>query len=244
MMSDGSLFNIPYLNLFMVLSAFLFGVLVGFAELLSRYKTVSSIIKSKSSWTYLVINGISSVLGLWLIEELKLLENFSNNSTVKVLIAGTSSMAILRSSFMNVKIGKEKTDIGLSALLNVFLSAAETSFDQYKSKEDLSKINDIMENVDFEKAKIALPKTCHELMKTFSDETLSNIGDKISKIPSEISDPDVQSIHLGLILYEETGSELLEDAVKVLGKSIEKSSEKEGDVENLDKVLNKLKEKF
>lgn len=195
---------------------FLFGLIIGFAELLNRYKSIKKIVTNLHGVSYLILNGLVSIIGLMIINEYELLGNTADNLT-KMLVAGFSSMTILRSGFINLKINQKDVSVGLDAVLQIFLNSAETSFDKDISKEELPRIYSIMKGIDFEEAKIALPNICYLQLNTFSNDKWESLGLQIGNLErnKDIKNSEMKSFHLGLLLYNEIGIDYLSAAVNV-----------------------------
>ncbi|MDB5024308.1 MAG: hypothetical protein JWP78_2063 [Mucilaginibacter sp.] len=223
---------------FQYCSTFVLGCLVAIAELLSRYKNFSQIIKVFASWVYLAINGLASVLAYYLVLQFNIA---TGHSVFQIFIAGTSALAILRSSIANIKVGDKQADIGFSAILQVYLNAADRAFDQHRSDNELTEVEIIMEKVDFEKAKLALPTICFTIMKNVPQEEQLRVSTEVNKLSKgSLLDNKTKSLNLGIILSSMTGLKLLKKAVMVLEESISINGGPTP-VERLDEILNKLK---
>jgi hypothetical protein len=204
-------------NILYYLIAFIIGSLTALAELLSRYKNFSQIWKIKASRIYLVINGVAAILAYLFIVEFDIAKNLG---IFRVLLAGTSSLFILRSSFANIKVGDKTIEIGAGAILQVFLNTADRSFDQTRSNKELSVVKEVMKNVDFDKAKLALPTTCFNIMKNVSKEEQDRVSSDVKKLSDSDLDNHTKSVNLGILLSKITNLILLESAVESLSDSI------------------------
>jgi hypothetical protein len=218
--------------------SFIIGCIFSCAELLSRYKNMNQIFSSWSSIIYLLINGLSALLAYSLISKTNILEN---NELIKTIIAGGSSMLILRSSFASLRVGDKNIKAGLAEIIQIFLDYAEHEFDLDRSRQDAEKINNIMLKVDFEKSKTALPYTCFNLMKMISDEEKKLVEDAILELSESNHTERIKSINLGIILSNVTKFEFLKTAINILGDDILKSDKPEDEIDEIDKILEKLK---
>ena len=205
-----------YQILFIILS-FLIGCLFALAELLSRYKDIKQILKNLSSVLYLLINGISSIIAFFI---LKMFGISENNDIIRVIFAGASSMIILRSSFANIRVGDKDFKTGIAEVIQIYLEYAEITFDLKRSQEDAEKINEIMSDVDFEKAKTALPYTCFNLMKKISVEEKKMVEDAIIELNKSSHPKKIKAFNLGISLSKVTRIEFLKSAVETLGDTI------------------------
>lgn len=232
-----STFNIP--ELINCGIAFLIGLLAALAELLSRYKNFKQICIVGASLVYLTLNGIGALLAYIFAVQF----NIGPAGIIRVILAGTSSLLILRSSFANIKVGDKKMDAGLGAILQVFLNTADRSFDQRRSDNELTVIEEVMKNVVFEKAKLSLPITCFTIMKNVSQEEQDRISADVKKLASGNLDNKTKSINLGILLANVTGLNLLKKAVQVLSSSISQDSIEPSPEEKLDQIMDKLSKK-
>ncbi len=108
------------------------GSLVGLSELLSRYPwPISNVIKFKSGWAYLILNAIVSLLAYQAAVEWKFPASLNDKSEIwRVLVSSFLGMAVLRSSFFNIKVGNENFQTGFATIVNIFMARAERSLDK------------------------------------------------------------------------------------------------------------------
>jgi hypothetical protein len=223
------------------LIACIVGMITAFAELLTRYNyDYRSIATSKISWVYMLLNGFAGIGAFYMIKEFNIL---NTKEWVKGIVAGTSAMLILRSSFVTIKgSGERQIDIGLAAILQIFLQAASRSFSQERAIDRLGKL-DFMKAVDFEKAKIILPSLVLNIMKDLGDEEKQKIIDRIQDVSKSTDPNEAKSVVLGIILADLTDINLLKAAVEQVYSSI-KFEGTEKQPEPLDEVLTKLNQKL
>ncbi|MBI9082978.1 MAG: hypothetical protein JEZ11_05225 [Desulfobacterales bacterium] len=196
---------------------FLIGFTFALAELLSRYDRLGQIFHYLSSWIYFLINGFTSVFGYWLLTEFKIdLGPLTANDSGRILLAGGSSMIILRSSFASLKIGDSNFEAGFASITNIFLKAADRTFDQKRSISDYNKIKEIMKNVDFELLKIDLPITCLNVMKNVPSDEQKLLGDEVNRISIDTQSNFTKSVNLGILVAKTTGIDLLRTVVTAL----------------------------
>ena len=202
-----------YANL--LISGFL-GAFLALSELLSRYRNLRSILCSASAWMYMIINIVASFFCYYLASEYQDKVTFFSNPLIRVLLSGFSAMVILRSSFYSYhdKDSNKTINIGIAAILQTFLDVSERSFDQEQSISTITKVTEIMKEVDFNKASSELTTTCLNLMHNVSSEEQKRLSDSIKTLAdsTEFSN-EAKSINLGIILSKITGSELLKQAV-------------------------------
>lgn len=227
------------------LFSFSLGFLWAFSELLSRYKVGKFIINSKNAWIYLLINGMASVIVYYFIPKLHVSFGvFTSTEWGKVLLAGLSAMFILRSSFFNYhdKDSNKSISVGISTILQIFLDAAERSFDQEQSVNNLKSISDVMSGIDFSKAEKDLTVICLNLMQNVSPDEQKKLAESIKNLsePRAVQHELTKSVTLGITLARITGIRLLKQAIETLGDNIKISEEKRKVFESLEQLENKL----
>ncbi|HWZ21627.1 MAG TPA: hypothetical protein VNW06_03175 [Cytophagaceae bacterium] len=212
--------------------SFLLGFFYSFTELLKQFRDGSTIFRITAGWAYMLLNGFISIVAYYIVDILHLKVGEKEISeTAKILLSGLSAMSILRSSFFSVKVGNSQIKQEVTPVIQVILSWVHNRFDQKRAGLMIGDVKKIMENVDFQKAELILPDLCIELMKTMSEADQKKLGAKVQKIKSSLKLVDagidvnfVKALNLGLIVAEHAGIVILRDAVKQLGKNIEKTS--------------------
>lgn len=227
------------------LMSFLLGFLWAFSELLSRYKVAKFILNSKNAWMYLLINGVASVTVYYFIPKLNMSFGvFTSSEWGKILLAGLSAMFILRSSFFSYhdKDTNKSINVGISTILQIFLDAAERSFDQEQSVNNLKNIAIVMQGVDFTKAEKDLSVLCLNLMQNVSTEEQKKLAESIKNLaePKAVAHELTKSVTLGITLARITGIRLLKQAVETLGQNIKISEEKKQLFASLDDLESKI----
>src|SRR5947209_20254773 len=97
-----------------------FGMLVGFAELLSRYKEYA-VLKDWAAGLYLGLNAAASVAALYIIKVVGF-QFGADQATQKfwqVLVAGFSATILLRSSLLNTRAGNRDIRTGPAEVLQI-----------------------------------------------------------------------------------------------------------------------------
>jgi hypothetical protein len=193
------------------------GLVTAFAELLTRYNyDYRSILYVRIGWVYMAINAFAGVVAYFAVSEFELLPG---KEWVRALVAGSSAMLVLRSSFVNIKNHDKQIDIGLASILHVFLSAANRGFSQGRSINRMSGL-DFMREVDFDKAKRILPELCFISMKDVTDLEKKAIIDKIDEVNADSGLNANKSLLLGVILADITDIKMLKKAIETLGTGI------------------------
>ena len=199
------------------LLSFLLGSIVGLAELLSRYSNPYRIFDKKFANWYIVLNGIIAILGFWVLKKMQKNLGGSEIELENVLISGLSAMVILRSSIASINHQGKKIEIGVGGLLQVYLDTIEKLFNRKRSEETLNDIYSIMEDVDFETAKINLPSICLSTFHNLPEDQAKQLGSKIKTL-SDKGLNHMKSVELGVILEHYFGEGLLRASVTILKK--------------------------
>lgn len=194
------------------------GGLVGTSELVSRYKDDPwAAIKTLPAIFYIVINCAGSLAALGLIHELKWSENAR---WAQVLMAGVSAMAFFRTSLFVVRAGDRDVGVGPSGFLQIFLSAADRAVDRKRAAARARSAADTMKDVDYQKAKVALPALCLALMQNVSEDDQKELGRALKDLDGGPAEPSVKALLLGIELINVVGVDVLTTAVGSLGEQI------------------------
>jgi hypothetical protein len=204
------------------LVAFACGCVAATAELFSRYSDGPvRIFQFKESYMYLALNGVVSLIAYAIIQKTGLsFGPLGNSSISQAILAGFSSMAILRSSVASIKRGQTTVQVGLAPIMQIFLDTVDRAFDRKRSQVELRKVGQIMKNVDFSKAMKDLPSTCINLMQNVSKEEQEKMGRDVADLAKSGLNSQTKAVNLGIIISRVTGSEFLESAVDSLGDTI------------------------
>ena len=196
-------------------------------EVLTRYPDARrQLAKEWAAWTYIGIHVAASIGALWL------MNNYvpwsfdtgqpGTTAVTKVIVAAFGSLAVIRSSVFQTRIGDRVIDVGPHAIVAALLETTDRSMDRRHAEHRSAMVTEIMSNVAFDKAKVALPTHCFNAMQTVSDEEQEAVSAQLSKIAHLGSMPDrAKSLSLGFLLLEIVGEDLLRQAVSDLGASIQ-----------------------
>ncbi|MFW9876304.1 MAG: hypothetical protein ACFFG0_24675 [Candidatus Thorarchaeota archaeon] len=176
--------SIVYINIIMV---FLFGSIIGLAELLNRYPETKYLFGATFliSFGYIVFNGLISVLALFFLWHIKSIEinqvlkvDFSN-----IFYAGFGGMAILRSSFFTINLNGQKVDVGFMQLINTFLYVIDRKISNTIAPKKLKEVSKIVGDTDFERYKYGILA----LSTTFTNHFTKNESEYLNKLIEELS---------------------------------------------------------
>src|ERR687888_262558 len=184
------------------------GSLVGMGELIARYRDAPiQAVLTVSAFVYTAVNGIASAAALILIRIFDWDFGHSGDAKrlIQVLVAGFGAMALFRSSLFIVRAGDQDVGVGPSSFLQVILAAADRSVDRVRAKGRAAAVGDVMRNVSFAKALVALPAFCLALMQNVSAEDQNALGRDVDALRSVQMDERAKVLNLGLILMNLVG---------------------------------------
>ena len=208
------------------LVAGLVGALISSAEIISRYRDEPEYaLRTWPSQFYLLLNALASVLALVFIRLFGWTFGVGDPSAlgwVQAAVAGIGAMAILRASLFSVRIDDQTVPVGLGRFLDVLLESVDRAVDRKRAEERGKTVSEIMKDVVFEKAYVALPAYCLALLQNLPQADQDQLGKKIGLLyNSEGISPRVKSMLLGIALMNLVGENVLRAAVKSLGQDLE-----------------------
>lgn len=204
------------------------GALVGMADIIGRYRDAPwRSLTSLSALLYVGINVAASIFALVLIQAFGWTFGLSGEAArwTQVLAAGVGAMAVLRSSFYSVRIGEEDVQVGPGNLLKIILDTADRDVDRVRARQRAAIINNVLRDVVFEKAYMALPSYCFALVQNLSDEDQRDAAEEIAALAETAMPDEVRVRLLGLTLMNVVGEGVLREAVTSLGGEIRKSAD-------------------
>ncbi|MBK9249118.1 MAG: hypothetical protein IPM69_13645 [Ignavibacteria bacterium] len=234
-----------------LLAVFLFGVIIGFTELLQRYREIKYTFNWKDNvifYTilYIAINGIVSIVALFLLKYFRgqnvlALDSFEIQN---IIIAGIGGMMILRSSIYSIKIKDKQIDIGFGILFQTFLDVVERKIKNGAAASRICKIHELMRNVNFVSAKYELPTLCIEFIDNFTEEDSNNLNKKIAKIDGYNIMNINKSMQLGRAIAFYCDEEILKRAINKLPHIVQSPNNTEPNIDEFEKHKLKLIKKY
>jgi hypothetical protein len=200
--------------------AALIGILVGYSELVTRYRDLpGAVMRIFGAWLYVVINGSAAVLALYIVRVFGW--EFGTNTdesrdVVQVLAAGLGSLVVLRSSLFAVRVGDHDVAVGPALLLNNLLSVADRSVDRIRATDRAQQTALTMKNVSFNLCRESLPTLCLASLQNVTPVEQKDLSSAIDALArSELSDT-AKAYSLGLLLMNIAGPGVLKGAVEIL----------------------------
>ncbi|WP_243772466.1 hypothetical protein [Actinomadura barringtoniae] len=206
--------------------AVLLSCLVGVAELISRYRDhPAKLVRVPSTWAYVLINGGAAAGSLFLLHTFHWefgVKSAATAAATQVLAASLGSMMIFRSAVFTVRVGDEDVAVGPSTLLTSLLSAADRGVDRMQARIRAQEASEIMRDISFAKARLALPTYCLGLLANVSAEVQADLRTAVDALAGSGDDmTDRQkALNLGLLLINVAGPDVVGEAVKALGEEI------------------------
>jgi hypothetical protein len=201
----------------------LLGSLVGIAELVARYRDApTQALETVPAFVYVAVNGVASGAALALVRifDWDFGQGGDAKRYIQILVAGFGAIALFRSSLFIVRAGDQDVGVGPSSFLQVMLGAADRAVDRIRARERATSVSDVMTNVSFAKAHIALPTFCLALMQNVSADDQADLGRDIEALRGSAADDRAKVLALGLALMNVVGPTVLKSAVESLGDVI------------------------
>jgi len=209
------------------------GLIAAFAslvELIQRYSIgtkISFFLKNYIVWLYLLLNAVAGIAAYFIlsISDGSVIQAsfgaIGKNGISVAVIAGLGSMAIMRSAFINLKLGETKYSVGPGVLLDILLISIDKKIDQNRAMCSAIEVHDVMENIDYAKANISLPTVCLHMLEQVSRDDQEEMKKEIEKINAtrELAQK-AKSLCLGISIKKIAGLDVLNTAVNLLGEEI------------------------
>ncbi len=203
----------------------LLGALVGVAELVSRYRDDPwRAIQSRPAVLYVLVNAGAALGALLLARVFGWTFGVSTGGEAarwtQVLVAGTGAMVLFRSSLFTVKVGDQDVAIGPSSFLQIILHAFDRGVDRLRGQQRSQAVARLMKDVSFDKAGIALPVYCAELLQNLPAEDAEELTKKPGTIATMAVTEQIKALLLGLAILNATGEDVLAEGVQALRTQI------------------------
>lgn len=204
-------------------AAALLGILVGLAELVSRYRDApQSVLYKPPALVYLVLNGAASGLALALIRAFGWRFGAGADTVrwVQLLVAGVGAMALFRTSLFTVRAGDRDIAVGPATFLQIFRDAADREVDRLRARDRSSKVGDLMDGLDYQKASEGLIPYSLALMQNVPDDEQQKLVQGVKLLDAEPIEPAIKVRILGLLLMNVVGPNVLTAAVDALREQL------------------------
>ena len=128
-------------------------------------------------------------------------------------VCGLGAVAFLRTKLVNVQGADGKNMVlGPEIIIRTFLKVIDHEFDREPVNDRFELVRNLMENFDFEKAKIRLPIRIFQAMQGLSEEESQTLMDRIEEVEGmDMLDSQAKSYFLGFYLLDLVGEKFLTD---------------------------------
>lgn len=195
------------------------GALCGVGELVARYRDEPArALRRPPALLYVGVNALAAVaaLGAMILFDWRVVEGLREPAltAVRVLTAGTASMALFRSSFFTLRVGDQDVGVGPSCFLQAILAATDRAVDRARAVERAAAVGRLLKDVPFAEIKTALPALSLALMQNLPESEQRLLAEEIRELEAaELSD-GARSHLLGLSLLNTLGEEGLAAALR------------------------------
>jgi hypothetical protein len=204
-------------------AAVLLGIVVGLAELVSRYRDApQAALYSRPALLYLALNGAASGLALALIRAYGWTFGAGAGSArwTQLLVAGVGAMALFRTSLFTVRAGDRDIGVGPATFLQIFRDAADRAVDRLRARARSLQVGKLMDGVDYTKASEGLIPYCLTLMQNVSDNDQQKLVQAVKLLDAEPIEAPIKARILGLLLMNVVGPDVLTAAVDGLREQL------------------------
>lgn len=208
------------------LTAFGLAALVGFGELISRYRDAPlDVAKRLPALFYMALNGLAGVVALFVIDTFDWTFGLGEFQAlvIQVMTAAFGALAVLRSALFTIRVGDADVHAGPSALIQIALNTVDRAVDRGRAQRRSRVVQEIMVNVDFDSAKKKLPSDCFALMQNVSSEEQDGVTAEVTSLEEAVDDLGgmPRSRQLGLVLMNVVGEHVLRESVSALGRELD-----------------------
>jgi hypothetical protein len=165
--------------------AFAVGAFVGLSELLSRYTSAGAfeIARLRGGKSYLVLNGLVAVLAYYAAVDWQINLGLEGKSEIwRVLLISVASMAILRTSFLNLRFGDKEVPTGMATFVQIFLTRSERSLDQELEGARYTRIGNVLKGLTYESVRKHILVESRLLLKSLTPKDLNDLDEAAKKI--------------------------------------------------------------
>ena len=202
------------------------GAFVGMGELITRYRDEPlRALSCGPALVYVFVNLLASVLAYTLMVYFNwtVAEGLSDQALhgMRVVVAGTASMALFRSSLFTVRVGDRDIAVGPSSFLQAIMGAADRAVDRDRAIKRAQIVTAAMAELDFSISADVLPEMCLALMQNLTDDEITEMKDTVATLKSiDVLEDRVRCYLLGLILIGAVGEEGLKSIISALKKDL------------------------
>lgn len=194
---------------------FLLAVSYSVVELMAAQISIRLLLRTISGWLYLLLNGFLGVAALLFAFKAEIYQGII---FTKILLAGTSALALLRVIALPIK--HEGVDNRVVSMIEMILDYIRREYDRQRSNFDLQDIKEIMHDVDYNKAADSLPLLINSLLQTLKAEEAKKLSEDIQSLLTLEEGKRIKHLILGAILAKYMGIKMLRTTVDAVREFI------------------------
>lgn len=202
----------------------LLGALIGFVEIISRYKDAPfQMVITWPGMLYMWVNAFVAAGALWMIRLFgwNFLPADTANAEVarwtQVLAAGLGAMAIFRSSVFVLGKEEDKVSVGPNAVLETLLSAIDKEVDRHRGQERARTVRELVGRMHYEDVSRDLSLISSFLMQNLAADDVQRLTEAQKQVDNVSKDPEVRKYLLGLRIIDVVGEDVLRQAIMIRG---------------------------
>lgn len=202
------------------------GAIVGFVEILARYKDAPFKVSfSPPGILYILINAGVSALALWGVRLFDIKFQDNPNMTADMIrwtqvgVSGLMAMTLFRSSLFMFRVGDQDVSVGPNAILQILLVAVDKEVDRRRGAQRARIVEDAMEGIVLQDAVKNLPAVVIALMQNLSDKDQDEIVALVKTTGEALKEgvPErTVTLTLGLGLINVVGEDILKAAIDMV----------------------------
>jgi hypothetical protein len=194
------------------------GALCGVGELVARYRDEPArALRRPPALLYIGVNALAAggALGAMMLFDWRVMEGLREPAltAVRVITAGTASMALFRSSFFTLRVGDQDVAVGPSCFLQAILSATDRAVDRARAVERAAAVGRLLTGIPFAEIKTALPALSLALMQNLPESEQRLLAEEIRELEAADLSDGARTHLLGLSLLNTLGEEGLAAAL-------------------------------
>lgn len=200
------------------------GGAVGFSELVARYRdSPERAVSTYPAVLYIGINAGASAAAFGIIRTFDLSFGIDSDPSgdklrwARIITAGTTGMAVLRSSLFTIRAGDRDVAVGPGGFLQIVLDATDAAIDRNRARHRAREARGIMRDVTFARAAPILPRVCLALMQNLPDRDQKRLADEVLRLKaaSDLGE-SARAMNLGVAIIDAVGADVLAEAVAQL----------------------------
>jgi len=193
-------------------ATFLFGALVGFAEILSRYRDEPLLATfTNSGMSYLAINGIISTVAFAILRKYptQIFSGLKDDLLLTAVVAGFGAMSVFRSKLFSFKSGDgTEVPIGPAIVLDTILKMIDHKIDRHRATARQTRVfNSMFEIRDFSGTSDYVEASLNSFQNLSADDKRA-ISEGIKDLKTTTNWPDsLKCLALGFVFLTVAGDE-------------------------------------